>query len=232
VTTTFDVHVELYEPEDPRLKRHVVHDSRSRAYALFAGKPKLPVKDVDHARHGMVFDQGDVGCCTATAALGLLVTEPHWYRGTKFTLENCLQLYQIETRIDDKVFPGRYPPVDTGSSFLYSAKALQQEGLIRGYYWAFGIEQTLAALSRQPLSLGLPWFEQMMRSDRYGEIHPRGALMGGHQIDADAIDVGQRMVRLTNSWGTGWGQDGQCWVSWSNLEDLLEQNGDAGAVVV
>src|SRR6476659_657963 len=105
-----------FDPADKRLGRHVLHDTRSRNFDL-AGTAgaKLPTELIRWARPGPVFDQGDLGCCTAAAALGLLMTEP-FASGPTYTLADVHDFYSAETRIDGVC--GVYPPDDTGSTGL------------------------------------------------------------------------------------------------------------------
>ena len=50
--------------------------------------------------------------------------------GRTFTETDCTRLYSVETHLDDREIPGHYPPDDTGSAGIYSAKALVSRGLI------------------------------------------------------------------------------------------------------
>ena len=68
--------VHVYEPHDPRLGRHIVHDSRSPRVRQAVETTALPTRSIEHKRNGPIFDQGEIGSCTANAARGLLLTGP------------------------------------------------------------------------------------------------------------------------------------------------------------
>ena len=219
------------EPTDPRLGRHQVHDDRSWAHAINIGAT-LPTIPADHTRYAPVLDQGNVGCCTAAAALGVLVTGPFWQPGkTKpYTMADVLALYHDETLLDDRQIPGHYPPDDTGSSFLASAKALQKRHLITSYQHTFTLAAMLTTLSTKPMSVGINWYQSMFKPDSGGvvKIGRRSQVAGGHEICFDGHDPARKLARFTNSWGTSWGDNGRAWVSWTDLDRLLHEGGDAG----
>jgi hypothetical protein len=219
-----DVHV--FNPSDPRLGRHQVHDERSRDFAMtVAGVPHVTVL---HERHAPIWDQGEIGSCTANAALGMLVTGPLWRPNHQYTEADALKLYSEETRLDDKVFPGDYPPDDTGSTGLWSCKALQRRGTITSYRHAFGLTNALGVLARQPVSIGIPWYESFFEPNKQGlvRIEPGSEVAGGHQLCFDGIDADRRLVRAANSWTAGWGVDGWLWMEWDLLGRLLSEGGD------
>lgn len=223
-------------PTSPLLRRHVVHDRRSRGYAL--ADDGIPQQRVMWTRQGPVFDQntygpnGDgLGCCTACAGDGLLMTAP-FHRGRVFTPQDVLDLYHLETTLDDREIPGVWPPEDTGSAGIYLMKALKQQGLIVGYRHAFSIRSALAALKYGPIAVGTTWLESMFDPDRRGVVivDPRSNEAGGHEYVINGFDpTGRGWVLMQNSWGEGWGRfrDGTAWIDLPSFAWLLAQHGDA-----
>ena len=57
-------------------------------------------------------------------------------------------------------------------------------------------------------------------------ISPGAQVRGGHEYLARGIDTANRLVRLDNSWGTGWGTQGSFVYSWDTLQRLLSEEGD------
>ncbi|MEK6443614.1 hypothetical protein [Pseudonocardia sp. T1-2H] len=224
-----DVHV--FDRTDPRLGRHQVHDPASRAFSLTS--TALPVQPVMHTRHVPIFDQGQVGSCTGNAGIGMLVTGPNW-RGKVYTEADAVELYHEETLIDDREIPGHYPPDDTGSAGIYSAKALKARGLISGYRHGFTVTAALAELALRPITVGIPWLNSMFEPAKDGVVPVlhRSGVAGGHQICFDGIDPGVRRVRFANSWGAGWGKDGWGFLSYTDFAWLLSQGGDVTAYTV
>lgn len=231
-----DIHV--YEPSDPRFKRHVVHDRRSRAYALTA--TATPRRTVAWPRQGPIFDQNTydnrqggvgVGCCTACAGLGLLMTSP-FDRGRDFTPDEVLDLYHEETVEDERDIPGVWPPEDTGSAGIYLMRVLKRRGLITAYRHAFSVNAALAALQRGPIAVGSVWLASM-DEPRRGTIRvdKRTQVLGGHEYVVDAYHE-QGYVRVTNSWGEHWGTSGSAWLTVADFDWLLRQQGDVVQPVV
>lgn len=211
---------------DPRLGRHVFHDSRSRRFDLAetAGS-KLPTTPIRWHRRGPIFDQGDLGCCTACAALGLMMTEL-FADGTVYTLTDAHDFYSAETRLDG--VPGTYPPDDTGSNGLAAMKVLRRRGQIKAYAHAFSPYTAVAALTRGPIAVGTLWLNSMFNPvDGRIAVDRRSAIAGGHEYVIDGWDPSTLRVHMTNSWGESWGVDGGAEIDFSDLAWLLGQQGDA-----
>jgi hypothetical protein len=89
-------------PEAPDLPHRlgragVNHDPRSRQFAFTAPEPR-PVVDVAWKRRVGVYDQGNLGSCTAHALCGALSTLPHKHR---FRSErNIVKVYSSATAVD------------------------------------------------------------------------------------------------------------------------------------
>src|ERR1041385_5915464 len=107
------VHTPEQRVAGKRLGRRVEHDERSRGFAY--PKQAWPTKSVQHHRRVPIFDQGDLGACTANAGLGCLGTEP--YYGTvaaddvMFTEDTAVELYERATHLEPQ--PGQYAPAHT-----------------------------------------------------------------------------------------------------------------------
>jgi hypothetical protein len=223
-------------PQAQGLGRHVLHDERSREYdaaTLISGAPHIA--SIMHKCHTEPWDQGQIGSCTANAALGVLMTDPFWQKGKwGFRESDALRLYEEETRLDNSLIPGSYPPVDTGSTGLWSMKALKAAGYISSYRHAFSLNTALQLLMQYPVSSGLPWYNSMFEPDRNHFIHLEASsgIAGGHQVAVVGVDVAQQAVRIRNSWGTSWGDGGYCWLSWGDWGALLKQRGDVVVPVI
>lgn len=209
------------------LGRLQIHDERSRGFAL---EPvALPTTPVMHTRRLPIFDQGQLGSCTANAALGMLCTGP-LDMGKWWTEQDAVDFYSAETRIDDRLgIPGHYPPDDTGSCGLASMKLARSRGWIATYRHAFSVTTALGWLGKQPISIGIPWLNSMFNPGPGALTHVdrRSGVAGGHQICLDGIDPVHSRVRFANSWGTSWGDNGWAWLTYADLQWLLGQGGDA-----
>jgi hypothetical protein len=209
------------------LGRHVRHDERSKAYRF--STYGLTLVSTVHIRRCGVFDQLDLGSCTGNAALGVLGTDP--FKDTlssdfKFTEENAVKLYSSFTKADN--FEGQYPPNDTGSDGLTSAKVLKELGYISGYQHTFSFNDALLALTKTPFVTGINWYSSMDVPDENGRvaITPNAYIRGGHEVEAFALDVDNHLVWFWNSWGTNWGLEGKFSMSFDDYARLLGESGD------
>jgi hypothetical protein len=213
---------------DPRLGRHVRHDSRSRAYAYpTAG---LSLVSTKHTRRIGVLDQGQLGSCTGNAGIGCIGTDPYYDTLAPalkpFTLneEGAVALYSAATKLDDE--PGQYPPTDTGSDGLSIAKALQAAGEISGYQHTFSLNDALLALTQTPVITGVNWYEAMFSPLADGRLVVDGGVAGGHEFVVDELDVENQRVWMTNSWANSWGIAGRAYLTWDDWGRLLSEQGD------
>ena len=176
-----------------------------------------------------LLDQGQEGACVGFAMGHELIAQPMHQPGVTASYARE-HLYWEAQRIDEwpgGAYPGAEPFGGEGTSVLAAAKVAQAAGHYPEYRWAFSLDEALQALSHAgPAILGTNWYAGMTEPDSEGFIHVTGRLMGGHAIAVNGIDVDERSVTLTNSWGPGWGQGGTCKLTWDDLGRLLSEQGE------
>jgi hypothetical protein len=226
------IYRETIPATDPRLGRHIHHDSRSLAYAF--NTDGLTLASIWHPRLIPVLNQGQLGSCTGNAGIGALGTAPFYDTLTDVQRAHldepaAVDLYSAATAIDG--VRGQYPPTDTGSDGLSIAKVLKADGRIGGYQHTFSLDAALLALTVTPEIVGMNWYAPMFSPDVDGRVHPGGQLAGGHEIVADELDVELERVWFTNSWGVDWGVGGRFWLSFADFGRLLSEQGDVTVFV-
>jgi hypothetical protein len=228
-------------PGAGRLGRHVRHDPRSLAY-LVPAQSTGTLKSVRHTRNIPVLDQGNLGSCTGNATEGALGTSPFFEAIPTTVLgrptgnaqvdeDQAIALYSAATVLDS--YGGSYPPTDTGSDGLSVAKAAKAAGLISGYRHATSLDAALAALAAQPVITGVNWYDSFDSPAASGliTIAKKASVRGGHEFVLDELDVENRRVWFTNSWGGGWGLLGRACIGWDDFGRLLSEQGDVTAFV-
>jgi hypothetical protein len=214
-------------------------DVRNRRYLVSnVGAPRT----VRWARYIPIIDQGDVGSCVGQAFTGALGTYPLWYH-IPASLHPVISgdpraygegVYSDATIIDP--YPGVWPPDDTGSDTRSGAQVLLNRDLIMRYEWideddpAQAALNMLGALAKQPIVIGIPWFDSFdwPNEDGFVSIAPGAEIRGGHALVVDECNVEGQFIGISNSWGSAWGsQGGRLFMSWSTLQEVLSVWGDA-----
>lgn len=210
-------------PMHPRLGRHVEHDSRSRLHDVAARLETRALRPVRWPRISPIFNQHDLGSCTGMAMAGWLGSAPHCGDPNLFRENEACWIYALGTRVD--AFTGHWPPTDTGSSGLGVARAARDMGMIRGWSTAFTTDAMLQALMVGPVLIGSVWTEGMFDPDARGEVHPAGAVSGGHEYLCRGWD-GTHLF-CDNSWGPDWSPlGGSFLLSMPSWELLRAQQAD------
>lgn len=184
-----------------------------------------------HYQNGPVLDQGPTGTCVAHAWAG-------WSQGAPLMIKPTPEmqpfpLYDRIVQVDEWSDNDHDTERQFGTSVRAGAKILAQEGHIKQYLWAESVEDIrswhLAGFGT--VVLGLTWYERMMATDKDGFARVGGGVVGGHAFKTTGWSDERNAARCRNSWGRGWGQNGQFWLSRADLEVLLADYGEACAAV-
>jgi hypothetical protein len=218
--------VEVVEQKSPLLGRNKVHDTRSRAFAA------TTMVDRSTWRTKMIRlyeptpnPNQTVGCCTGVAKCNQLNAYGNRVKGRVLNLKDAERIYHENTIIDP--WPGVWPPDDTGSSGLASAKTAQKLGLGGEYRWIFngadGVIQEI--MQGRTVSVGTWWYWDMFDKSQAGLIgDTTGGLAGGHQYII-------RGYYKTKDWVLGrcwWGPEFRdFYMPRTQLDELLRDGGDA-----
>lgn len=195
-------------------------DTRSRAFAV----ADLTVEGEAETRLWRVpkvLDQGAEGACVGFAVVHELIAFP--VPLVLFDADDALALYEAAQTVDE------WPGEDyEGTSVLAGIKVAKSLGYYEEYRWAFGVDDLAAAVSQiGPAVLGINWWSGMASPADDGYVEPTGVVTGGHAILCSGWDADMRAFRLHNSWGPLWGENGECWVSYDDMEALLADDGEA-----
>jgi hypothetical protein len=201
-------------------------DPRDHGYLL--SRPEAPSRRIASywSAPGPVLDQGDTPMCVAYATDKWLTAAPVINK-----LLDPVTLYR-EAQANDE-WPDN-PPYD-GTSVRGAMKALKIRGLVSSYQWAFDVETVVHhLLETGPMVFGTDWYASMFDPDSAGYLHVAGKLEGGHSYLGIGVNAERRnpdgthgAVRILNSWGPHWGQNGRAWISLDDMAELLANDGEA-----
>jgi len=135
-----------------------------------------------------------------------------------------------EVYYEAKVYDGQpkgSPDAETGSTVRSGAKAMRARGRIAAYYFAESIAEAAEFVANHgPVVLGIDWYEGFT-VPLDGVIVPTGKVIGGHCILWRGVDGPYAVLR--NSWGKGWGKDGDCRIRLDYLTVIWAHQGEAAA---
>lgn len=230
--------VHRYESTDPRLGRHVHHDSRSLKHEY------LP-RDATPQKVNTFWDsstgplnQGQVGSCTGNATAQWLNTNfSNTVRNTThhnayMTEADALAIYSLGTRLDST--SGTYPPDDTGCSGIFVAQAGEKFGYLDTYTHTFSFTALQATIETTPTINGTIWTKTMFIVNnglvKVGKL-VQSNIAGGHEYLCCGIDWTEEVFQFRNSWGdtdawVGCKPGGYFAISFVDYQRLLAEQGD------
>jgi hypothetical protein len=206
---------------DRRLDRIPQFDPRSRNFpirALIGDVTLKPKRWTCLPR----LDQGRQGACVGFGWSAELAADPVRVKVSDGT---ALALYHRAQQLDE--WPGE---AYEGTSVLAGAKAVQEQGHLVEYRWAFGVDDVLAAISAHgPVVIGVDWMRGMMDTDARGYIVPTGDVVGRHCTLLRGLirERGQWVCVGRQSWGRDWGIGGDFKLAADDLGVLLKNAGEA-----
>jgi hypothetical protein len=213
---------------DIKLDRLQYFDERSRNFpirSLVADKQPRSYT----WRCNKALDQGPDGACVGFGVAHELIARPAEVLSIdgRYAKE---QLYWEAQKIDPWS-GGSYPganPFYEGTSVLAGAKVAKRLGWIDSYRWAFGLEDLKLGVGYNgPAVIGVNWYDTMFYPDNKGYIRVNGSVAGGHCVLVNAINVKLQRFTIHNSWGAGWGMNGECYISFEDMGRLLREQGEA-----
>jgi hypothetical protein len=219
--------------EGKRLGRNVRYDSRNARYPYQRQRLASDAKDQLWPRRIPILNQGDVGACTGNAKTGELGTEPFYTDLTsraKFAslvLDEsfALGIYSQGETIDGD---GPYPPNDNGSSGPSVSQAAKNDGYQNGYLHITSVTDMVDALQDGPVIVGYNWYTSFDSPDANGLITlaPGATVRGGHETLVRGCKISDQLLYQDNSWGESFGVNGSFQLSFTTMDDLLNQQGD------
>lgn len=210
-----------------KLGRIHVPDERDHKYPVRAIFPKRKsnISVVLYDDTKWTGNQGNTPKCVAYAGAHWIEcgpVVPKYGKGKQPPLYNPSTLYGWCQKVDG--IPGKHE----GTTTRALAKVLKAKGVVKSYHWAFTLKDLQQCLLQVgPMVLGINWYSDMFEPDTKKFIHPTGEFAGGHGILAMGVNMDQGWIKLKNSWGTDWGENGHCYLSFIDADDLLSDDGDA-----
>lgn len=206
----------LVAPKDPRdhlVPKKLTQLAAERTFRHWPGAPE-------------VLDQGGTSQCVAYSTKQFLMASPI-RQGANLVEEQIYDWCQN----NDEWLGNAYD----GTSVRAAMKWLKANGFIASYEWATNVEQLYAhVLLRGPAIVGTDWTVDMFTPDRWDFIRPTGESMGGHAWLIRGANRRKKhplrrtvgAFRMRNSWGRGWSDTGEAWVSAADMAKLIENHGE------
>lgn len=221
------------DPAHEHLPDHVPH--------LLARAAPLPTQTDLGPGSPPVYDQGNLGSCTAHAIAGVFHVK-EWIKGTKAGNPARLFIYQMELLIQGTWGKDEGSTIPTGmrAALLYGlppesvypyivshlamkpSQAVMTAGRARRATQAMEakvtldhdhIVATLAALEAIACGFSVPTSFMNVGSDGVWKGPEAGdKIEGGHAVAIVGHDDVQKTYKIRNSWGTGWGRNGYVFV--------------------
>ena len=184
--------------------------------------PAAPLRTSRYYWSGWFGDQGNQSSCVGFSWIHWLVSGPTTQVSQDW--DTYARLTYLEAQKVDEWDGENYE----GTSVRAGAKALQAEGYISEYRWAFTADEVVrAVLDVGPVVVGTWWTEAMFTPDSKGFIKPDGAMAGGHAYLIEGANIDRGVVRIKNSWGRGWGRFGRANMTIAHLAHLMDMEGEA-----
>lgn len=210
------------------LGRIAAPDERDHRFLLPTRRPEAKAIVRKTWTAAGVLDQGSYPACVGYSTWMFLAASPVRNKPAFSPLD----LYHEAQTLDE------WPGEDyDGTSVRGAFKALQKRGLVSNYLWAFGCEAVIdhvLAPNGGPVVMGTDWHERMFEPTDQGYLIPDGPVVGGHAwliLGADREhknpDGTIGRVRMLNSWGRNWGQNGRAYLSFAHLDQLIKAQGEA-----
>ena len=208
--------------KDQRLARLVEADPRTLVYPVRA---LMPVKATRARSYtwsiGSILDQGSTSSCVGHAVAHRLIARP--VVRPEITGKDALEFYRLAQTLD----PWEGENYE-GTSVLAGAKAAKQKGYISAYHWATTLDDLIMGVSYLgPGVIGTWWWSNMMDTTTNGAVSPTGYKMGGHAWLINGLNLRAKLFFCVNSWGEKWGKEGKFIITFSDMEKLLKDAGEA-----
>lgn len=221
-------------------------DIRDLRHTFTLAAVNLPVKVDLRNFCPPVYDQGNLGSCTANAISAAYQFDQIKAKLTTF-MPSRLFVYYNERVIEHTV------NIDSGASIRDSAKTINKTGVCKELDWPYiiakfavkppvncytdakthrsieyrAVSQTLNDLksclaSGFPFVFGFSVYDSFESADvaRTGKV-PMPALtetfLGGHAVMCVGYDEATKYFIVRNSWGSGWGDKGYCYMPYAYL---------------
>lgn len=215
---------------DYGLGRQFAPDPRDRGFMMAAVLPdKAPaITKRFWWASGWWGDQGDAPQCVEYSWHHFLVDGPITHTPKKGPLWTIGEIYDEAQRIDEWAGEDY-----DGTSVRAGAKVLQRRGFIKSYRWAFDVDTIVKALLSDPedgggpVVIGTNWYYSMFFPNAAGLLSVSGRHLGGHAYLLNGVNTRTEQVRIKNSWGRGWARRGFASMRFTDLERLLNEDGEA-----
>lgn len=206
------------------LGRQLVHDPRSKDFPAVSAIDKSTWRSKTIRIYDPRINPNQChGECTGVAKCVTFNAVGNRVSGVVLDMDDAHNFYHTATTLDP--WPGEWPPEDTGSSGLASAKAAQKLGLGGAYRHVFnGADEVVQLImDGHAVSCGTWWYEDMFNPSSKGVISPTGKQVGGHQYTARGYDLGLDHV-IIRCW---WGSYRDVRIAREHLNELIMDGGDA-----
>lgn len=222
--------------------------THSRGLTQFSKYPKkatpLPASASVESLMPPIYDQGDIGSCTANAGAAALDAKWKQQHGS-FSFPSRLDLYQNSLKHD-----GNFPK-DFGSYTSTVVWVLINKGVAQESKWKYvtnnlginpprtarapwktlkaydvdntdgGVSIKRAIVAKLPVMFGAYVYQQIFNVTKANPViaNPSGRPVGGHEMLIVGYDDSKQQYRIRNSWGTGWGDNGYSFISYSYIHN-------------
>lgn len=183
-------------------------------------------------RCNKTLDQGPSGACVGFGLAHELISRPAEVKDIGY--RDAIALYHAAQRED--MWPGgAYEGAVEfyeGTSVLAGMKVGKKLGWYEEFRWAFSFEDVILGVGYNgPAVIGVSWHDSMFEPDQFGYIRPTGTPAGGHCVLVRAVNVRHKFFTIRNSWGEDWGINGDCYITFNDLNALLYNGGEAAFAI-